>query len=282
MLFTSESVTEGQPGLNKFHNLETLPQNHPFKVYCLQYIEDNFHKISQREIARRLQIGKTTINQWSAKLGLFFKKHTANEKFFEKWTPEMAYAFGYILADGNIAWNPDKYYNSLTITAAEKDRKHLEKIRKLLQSTKPLLYGKTTKSFRLIIVSKKICQDLMKMGILPRKSLTIRFPEIPKEYLSHFTRGVVDGDGLVKYFRRPRSPYFEIRIVSGSIEFIRGLREAVRDAIGVNSSITKVKNCYFLRYSCKRGMIFANWIYQDTNLFLDRKFNQYEEALDAK
>jgi hypothetical protein len=35
------------------------------------------------------------------------------------------------------------------------------------------------------------------------------------------------------------------------------------------------ENTYMLRYTCKRGKILADWIYNDAKLFLDRKFKQY-------
>lgn len=282
MLFTSEAATEGHPNVIKPLNLETAAKNHPFKISCLRYIKANFNKISQREMARRLRIGKTTVNIWSKALGLFFKKHTVNENYFERWTPEMAYILGYIITDGNIAWDPAKCYNSLTITACAKDEQHLERIRALLHSTKPLLFGESTNSYRLIVVNKKFCQDLMKLGIPPRKSLTVRFPEIPKKYLPHFVRGVIDGDGSVRYFRRPRSPYFEIMIASGSQDFIRGLHHAIKNAANVDSSITRSGNCLLLRYTCQRGKFLADWIYQNATIFLERKHNKYQEALDAE
>ncbi len=139
---------------DKPKNLENVDINDPYKIYCRQYICDFFGKISQREIARRLKIGKTTVNKWAKSLGFSFKKHTADEGYFRSTSPEMFYVLGYISADGNVSWNRDKKYNALTITAAEKDVDHLEKIRKLLKSTKPLLYSGSTKSYRLIVDCK--------------------------------------------------------------------------------------------------------------------------------
>lgn len=264
-------------------NLETTVFDDPYKGYCRDYIKKYFGQMSQREIARRLNIGKTTINNWSSKLGLHFKKHTSNEKFFQSWTPEMAYILGYISADGNVTWNEIKGYYSLTITAAEKDKEHLEKIRKRFNSTKPLLYGKSTKSYRLIINSKQICLDLMEFGILPRKSLILKFPNLPEEYLVDYIRGYIDGDGSLKFYKRPRSPYFELSICSGSREFIEALENKIFSKLSINSKISKTKNtCFLLRYSCKRGLALAEWIYKGADLFLIRKYNNYQEALSFR
>lgn len=282
MLLTSESVTEGYLNIKKPSHLEMLSKNHPFKILAIKYIKQNFNKISQREIARRLKIGKTTVNNWSKQIGLVFKKHTVNEDFFKTWSDKMAYILGYIITDGNIAWDTGKCYSSLTITASEKDKDHLEIIRNLICSTKPLLYSAKTKSYRLIAVNKTICRDLMGLGIIPRKSLVVKFPKIPQKYLSHFIRGVIDGDGSIKYCKRPRSPYFEIGIASGSSDFIEGLRKTIYDNIGADSAITHRINCYLLRYCCSRGLKLARWIYRNKSLYLKRKYKKYLEAIHAQ
>lgn len=208
-------------------NLELVGSNHPFKKYASEFIVDNFGHISQRKIARILGIGKTTVNKWAEALGYKFKKHTSNENYFHKWSMEMAYIFGFICADGNVAWDSDRGYNSLTITASAKDKDHLEKIRRIFKSTKPLLYAKSTNSYRLIVNSKTMCCKLMSLGVVPRKSLILKFPKVPPQYIKDFIRGYVDGDGSLRYFARERSPYFELSISSGSKTFLEVLENKI-------------------------------------------------------
>lgn len=250
------------------------------KKKMLPFIKSNFGKLSEREMARRLGIGKTTVNRWCKELGLFVRKDTVNENFFKMWTSSMAYILGYIFTDGNINWEPEKSYRSLTITASGKDMHHLERIRKIMKSTKELLYSKNTKSYRLIVNSKTICMDLMKFGLTPKKSLSVKFPKIPEKFLSHFIRGIIDGDGNVRYVKRKRSPYFEITISSGSESFLKGMATKL-SSIGIDGRVRK-QNVFILQYSCRRGLNLAKWIYKDKNLCLDRKFQQYEIALRAK
>lgn len=149
-------------------------------------------------------------------------------------------------------------------------------MRKLLSSTKPLLYSPKTKSYRLIAANKELCKKLMKLGIVPRKSLIVAFPKIPNNYLRHFVRGVIDGDGTVRYVDRERSPYFEIRIFSGSRRFLKGLSHAIMKEVNIFAKLRLAhENTYELRYTCKRGKILASWIYNYSNIFLHRKFQQY-------
>lgn len=269
--------------MDRPNNLETVDKNNRYKIYCREFIASHFAKISQREMARRLKIGKTTINRWSRDLGFIHKKHTVNEDYFKMASPEMFYILGYISADGNISWNLKKGYYSLTITASKKDKEHLEKVRNLLNSSKPLLYSQSTKSYRLIVNSKQICLDLMKFGILPKKSLTILFPDLPDKYLKDYIRGYVDGDGSLRYCNRPRSPYFELSICSGSMDFIKSLENKIFQKLKIKSKISKNKNnCFILRYSCQRGLVLARWIYENASLYLSRKFNNYQEALSFR
>lgn len=279
------ALIEGHPVYLSDKNLNNIMGAviHPnIKKKILPFIRSNFGEISEREMARKLGIGKTSVNRWRTELGLVVKKNTVNDDFFKTWAPEMAYILGYIFADGNINWKPEKSYRALTITSAEKDKEHLEKIRLKLESTKELLYSESTKSYRLIVNNETICKDLMKLGLTPRKSLSMKFPEVPGNFLKHFIRGIIDGDGTVRYVKRGRSPYFEIRISSGSEAFLQKMKEKIT-LIGIYGNVRKLKNNVFiLRYTCRKGLNLAKWIYEDVNLCLGRKFQQYKMALNAK
>lgn len=293
---TSESVTEGHPEiyqnsikcedisffrkilLSKY-DYDTMANKISItqKRAYLPFIKDNFGELSQREIARRLNIGKTTVNRWAKELGFNHQKYIVNENFFDELNEESSYILGYIYADGNINWNPRRSYWALTITASAKDKFHLERLRNLLSSTKPLLYSPKTNSYRLIANSKRLCQKLIDLGINPRKSLTVNFPDLPKEQIKHFIRGIVDGDGNVRFVNRERSPYFEITIASGSKSFCEGLTGVVKDTIGISANIRKVgKNVYIIQYSCSRGERLAKFLYSNASIFLERKYLQYK------
>lgn len=250
----------------------------------LTFIKSNLGKTSMREIARQLNIGRTTVNNWAKELGFRHKKHTINEEFFNEFNEHSAYLLGLIYADGSVTWNSNKGYQSLTITASAKDKDHLEYLRNLLSSTKPLLYSEKTNSYRLIANSKRLCLKLMELGVIPRKSLTIEFPKfIPKEHLHHFIRGITDGDGNVRYVKRKRSSYFEITISSGSLNFCKGLIEAIKDTINVDANIRKIgTNTYIIQYSCSRGEQLAEFLYSNSNIYLKRKHKEYKKLLEAR
>lgn len=236
----------------------------------------DFGKISQRETARRLGLGKTTVNRWDCLMGLRYQKFTCNESFFDEWTEESAYVLGYVYTDGNVQCDPIASRWGLTITTKESDMYHLERIRQLLQITKPLLYAPKTRSYRMIIANRVLAEKLVRMGVVPRKSLIVEFPQIPGPYLRHFVRGIVDGDGSVFYFDRPRSPYFAIRIYSGSQRFLIGAREAIMNQTGIQGNVREVhKNAYVLDCTCSRAERLGAWLYEDSRIFLERKHSAY-------
>ena len=53
---------------------------------------------------------------------------------------------------------------------------------------------------RLRISSRKMCADLARLGITPRKTFTLEFPnsdQVPTHLMNHFVRGYFDGDGSI-------------------------------------------------------------------------------------
>lgn len=251
----------------------------------LPFIRSHFGKISQREIARRLGIGWTTVRRWSSELGYKHIKHTVNDRFFDVLTENSAYLLGYIYADGNIAWNPQKGYYCLTITSAAKDKEHLERVRALLSSTKPLLFSSKTNFYRLIVNSRYVCERLMMLGVLPKKSLTVQSPHfLPPDYLRHFIRGVIDGDGTVFYLNRKRSPYFSIKLCSGSEEFLVDLAKAIKRHTYISGNVRKTKSSLFIvEYTCSRAKKLGEYIYADASTYLERKYLPYKKnVLEVK
>ncbi|MGP7815718.1 LAGLIDADG family homing endonuclease [Niallia sp. 01092] len=140
------------------------------------------------------------------------RKHRVNEDFFKIWTHEMAWVLGIILTDGTIS----KQTHTITIT--QKNERILHLIADYLEANWNIsaIYP-TRKTPTLIINSKEIKMDLEKFGIIPNKSLTVPFPNIPEKFLPSFIRGVIDGDGWVQ------DRGYVMNVTTGSIKFAEGL-----------------------------------------------------------
>ncbi|HCC59703.1 MAG: hypothetical protein A2402_02840 [Candidatus Staskawiczbacteria bacterium RIFOXYC1_FULL_37_43] len=219
--------------------------------------------------------------------------------FFEKWSPEMAYVLGFLYADGDIE-DVKKSSRTQYITFPSKDRDILESIKKVIGSSHPIQYrprrkalfqnGKvyeSAESYRIRIGSKKLFEDLIKLGLTPRKSLIIKFPKnIPDDCLNHFIRGYFDGDGCA-FFQKAKGITKPIIIkklsaifTSGSSAFLQGLAEVLKNKLLINhDKIYNSSRAFQLRYSTGDSVKIFGFMYKNCSdgLYLKRKFDIFSE-----
>jgi predicted DNA-binding protein YlxM (UPF0122 family) len=254
------------------------------KLYELYYKQ----KLSLQKIGKLYGKPREYIHRWMRIYG--FKTRTRsdawkhrgtedvykiNENFFHNWSKEMSYVLGLILADGNI----DAETNQVKIKI--KEGYLLENVKKTLNSEHPIKYDKITDMYSFGFCRKKMSNKLFELGVTSRKSLNVRFPDVPDEFLSHFIRGVFDGDGSV--FFEPRSKTYPLRVsfISGSKEFITTLENTLHSHAGLRKrNIYKLhrKNIsYYIRYSHKESLKFFDYIYAgaDESLRLERKYQKF-------
>ncbi len=225
--------------------------------------------------------------------------------FFKKWSDKMAYVLGFLYADGDIE-DTRKSSRTQYISFASVDKEILESIKKALGSEHKITYrspravtyknGKTYESsgiYCLRIGSKKMFDDLLKLGLTPRKSLTIKFPDnIPDDYFGHFVRGYFDGDGCVTIkkgkgkYGQPILKGIAIIFTSGSKLFLEGLRNrACRFAGFGKRSVYYGSNAYYLKYDTFESLKWFKLFYNNnnlSNLFLERKFNVFEKYFQLR
>lgn len=218
----------------------------------------------------RLVLSKNNIEK--RPFGHWKREYQLNEDYFKIWSNNMAYILGFFVADGLV----DK--DNQLISIAQKEKEILEKIKIELGSDQPLKQNKNTGVFMLNLNSKIMKNDIINLhGIMPNKSLDVKFPYVPEEYLSHFIRGYFDGDGYVNYEKHV------VNFVGGSIIFMKSLVETLENN-GFDPYL-KANNKHFRvlitgRYSVKR---FSDWLYKDKGLFVERKyqiFNREQLPLD--
>ena len=202
-------------------------------------------------------------------MGLHIRSNFFDQGCFSSLNEESAYWLGFVFADGCM--RNDNY--SLTISLSSKDKPHLEKFAKFLGGRTLVrdISVKQHKCCRLSVGSKQMFNDLLKYGCTPKKSLTLKWPDIPDEYLWHFLRGYFDGDGCaVKQSNR-------IDIVS-SYEFI----DKMGDSLTKKGFRCKYRIHGKVKYLIIHGIVqlreFTKLLYKDASVFLERK----KEILDSK
>lgn len=206
-----------------------------------------------------------------------------NEGFFSTWSAEVAYVLGLLMTDGCLSKVKGGSYS---IRLCLNDKELLEKVAKALGSEHILSSSNWQKGLHMFIIGReKMAQDLLKLGMKPRKSLNIRFPEVPEAYLRDFIRGVFDGDGSV-YFNTQNPEYPLItKFVGGSKAFITGL-EARLQGLGMpKRTIYKQKGknpSYMFRYGHKASLGLFKVLYEGVKngLYLDRKYDKFREGVN--
>lgn len=188
----------------------------------------------------------------------------------------MAYILGIITTDGCLVEHKNGY-PGLDITS--KDRGLLEEI-KLAMSAEHKI-GKKTRSCHLQIRNRILYNDLLRLGLTPRKTRTKVFPKVPKEYLPDFIRGCFDGDGSVLIWEEPRWKHsWQMRTVfsSGSIEFIKQLRQILSDNIGLSKGYLElVRKAIQIKYAIADSFVLYKFMYNTNScLYLERKKKIFE------
>ncbi len=116
----------------------------------------------------------------------------------------MSYLLGYIVADGCITNDRTRKKNPFTLNITSIDKEHLLNIKHALGSEYKLskkTNGRGGGAYQLQIRNRILCEDLIRLGVIPRKTYRLQPIRIPKKYLSDFVRGFFDGDGTVYLYK---------------------------------------------------------------------------------
>lgn len=224
---------------------------------------------------------------------IYPRKYHFNETFFSKWSSEMAYILGFWFADGYMT--NDKSYRVAFFSI---DENHLQNIANTLAYNAPVKRfrrnGKVGSIYTLTFRSKNLFNDLISLGGVSRKSLTMQFPEVPDIFLVDFIRGYFDGDGSIHLTRYTRSKDHRKQIdlrssfTSGSHQFLFKLRDILTTTAGLTHkkiyfSVNKKypRNIHWrLGYGTKDTMKLLKFMYYPKcSLYLERKFAIYQKYL---
>jgi hypothetical protein len=217
-------------------------------------------------------------------------KKSINHNFFKSWSPPMAYTLGFIFADGAIFDARDSS-RTCYVLLSNNDKYLLEQIKKAMSSSHSIYtrkprtikfnsgkYYKCKESYVIRIGSKNIFTDLCNMGLSPRKSLTIKLPEIPTPFFSFFLRGYFDGDGSVhsKVQKGQKLSRVQLVFTSGSHQFLKALSYKLNTILNIpKRNLTPNGNCYQLRYRKHDSVKLLSYMYQQLNTapYIERKYH---------
>lgn len=197
-------------------------------------------------------------------------------------TPNKAYILGLLWSDG---YN-DVVRGQIKIQLQDRDKSVLERINIEVDSDRPLrmvrLHNKNSHwrdSYTLTLNSGHMSSVLESYGMTQNKSLTLEFPSWLDPCLyRHFIRGYFDGDGSVCFTEKT----FSVSAV-GTPEFL-GVMQKICTDIGIKSTVSPKKNrnphtCQWYVTNRQDMLSFLRWIYDDSDLKIERKYQKYLEAL---
>ncbi|MFA5776950.1 MAG: LAGLIDADG family homing endonuclease [Parcubacteria group bacterium] len=221
-------------------------------------------------------------------------KYAVNENFFKKWSPEMTYILGYFYADGSM--EDASYLRGKYIRVSSIDKSTILKIRNWLKSKHTIVKinpptNNGHKRYLLRIGNHTLYNDLIKLGLYPNKSLTVKFPNIPQKYFNHFVRGYFDGDGCVRIcMRKGKRQKLVISKLStvftcGSKEFLEKLAKQLNENIKTkNIKVYNGCKSYMLCYSTEDSVKLFKFLYRNLNKndFLERKFDRFRDYFNKR
>ena len=201
----------------------------------------------------------------------------------------MSYILGYIVADGCIYKRKDRK-NSYTLNITSKDKDNLLKMGKnlSLDCSISIKYNSQKMPYSQIqICNREMCEDLMSLGILPRKTSHLELIEVSEKYFPDFVRGFFDGDGTVYIYNVNGTPQIKAGFISASLAFLQNINLRICKALNISFKkihqfSPKNKNQRLIRYSidfyvddCEK---LAEFMYRNNPvLYLPRKRKIFEK-----
>lgn len=232
------------------------------------------------EIAKTLRLSYNNVYYTVKRYGIHnFQNrqiYQRNSKYFEQISSSnAAYFLGLIYADGNLS------KNRLRLKLIEPDKYLLESFVREIQYCGPIRKEKSMGignyfCYSVEIHDSKMVNDLKNIGLTQNKSLTVDFPNIPKEYLFDFIRGYFDGDGGICTTSKSKS-MLSLHICV-SEKFGEKLKDILKE-YDIHSTLFKTSSkIHKISISGRKQVVkFLDFIYKNAQIKMRRKFKKYLE-----
>ena len=144
------------------------------------------------------------------------------------------------------------------------------------------------KMCKIMYCSKQLFLNLANCGCMQRKSkvITMPFGVVPEQLIRHFIRGYFDGDGSCGIYRHSERKYIKYpraKITCGSHDFVNQLKEYLNNINIRCGIVTSKEGNYDIFFSGKDNVVnFLKYMYNESNIYLDRKYEIYKQCLDLQ
>ena len=212
-------------------------------------------------------------------------KYDYNYQVFTNEDANSFYLLGAFTTDGCV-YKSGKTSYACQLSSCDKD--WLNAIKDVI-GTNLKLHQFSDNYYGIRIIRNKIAQWFIDHGCTPRKTLTVKLPDIPDQYMPDFLRGCIDGDGSLYISQNHNIMARTCCLVSASEEFLIGIKNYLlgknivahiyekhqtKPSIVNGKLIVQKHPCYVLNvymYNCYK---FVNMLYYPNHeLRLERKFS---------
>ncbi len=227
--------------------------------------------------------------------GCLNKSHLINNinYFHNIDSANKAYILGILASDGTITNNKERGTYTLKLVFNSIDTELLEKIKEEIDTKVNVKTYKTRTSLpqggfcdsemsSLLLCSKEMVEDVIKYGITPNKSLNLNpnYNLIPQKYWKDFWRGYIDGDGTFGIYGNKHllqlsfvaSKFMAESTKEKILTIFPGFKIGIYKKPGANENTKQVAFT-----NQQQMLIFLDYIYKDSYLHLERKYQKYLE-----
>ncbi len=259
-------------------------QKHISEITVLEIIKKYTSGCSLSSLSKSYKLDRKTIryhlNKHNIKHNELYQKYRPNQYYYDKEffhnldTPEKAYIFNLLLADGNV------YKNRINITLKYDDLDTIKLVAKLLKTNSPIrkIWRNGHPQGQLIIYCKQMVTDLINLGCVPNKTNKIRFNQLSDNLKPHGLLGYSDGDG--SWYISKECDDYQWGILSNK-KFCCDVMEYLIDECQLSRvKLKKYKKVWELRYG-GRVQISKIWhlLYDNAVVWMPRKKNKLNHII---
>jgi hypothetical protein len=212
-----------------------------------------------------------------------------NETYFDSVDTEAkAYWLGFVTADGCVqvgkiganGWQR----NGLYVKLKASDAGHLEKLKAAMSAESPVRLvpqtGLAGPGAEIALISAHLTESLIRLGVTPRKSLTVVPWEGPDSLMRHYWRGMFDGDGtIVKHPHRHNKWHIRMLGTEATVEAFRVWAAAISGSV---AKIYPNGNIWsWTAGGLASPQVIVRELYSGATVFLDRKYERAQQLMAA-
>jgi hypothetical protein len=172
-----------------------------------------------------------------------------------------------LYADGNLNSNPRLKRINLTL----KDVEHVEAFAAMFDAN---VHAVKQGCFSCDVCNVYVFESLQRLGLIPKKSkldISGIFDQIPDDLMSHFIRGIFDGDGWISKTLKLHQLGF-----CGNLFTMARINNEFGKQLIKPSKISQHRNgCFQIVFAGQRINQVSNYLYNNATIYLQRKFVKF-------